>query len=298
MRAAILINPRSGQGRAARVGAAIERTLLDAGHETLTRTLGRDRWPTPDELRGASALVVVGGDGTVHHAAGLAVESGTPLYHAASGNENLFARAFDMRPDPREVRRAIEEGAIERIDRARCNGVGFVLMCSAGPDASVIHRLSRARRRPTGHLAYAWPILAEAFSPRIPWVNVWVDGRELVCRRRGMVVIANMRQYALRIDPCQSAEADDARLDVTFLPCTTSLGTIARLAACRARVQGRLGAVQGRGTRVRVEIEGDEPKVQLDGEAPPADSPASLASVLDCAVDAGALPVLTPPSNG
>ena len=214
------------------------------------------------------------------------------------GNENLFAREFAMRPDPRAVVRAIEHGQKRLIDRARCNGASYLIMCSVGPDASVIHRLTRARRKPTGHLAYTMPVIAEAFSPYIPRLRVEVDGREIVEHRRGVVVIANMRQYALRVDPCPGADIQDAKLDAVFLPCATSLGSVVRLAQCRLRVQERMGAVLARGEHVRVEIEGDHPRCQLDGEAPREGSPALNASVLECAVEACELPVLAPPLRG
>lgn len=294
MRAVILINPNAGRGRAARIGAAADRQLRSAGHETLIHTIGRDPDLQPEDLGGADALVVVGGDGTVHHAADVAVESGVPIYHAASGNENLFAREFGMRPDPRAVLHALEHASRETIDRARCNGASFLIMCSVGPDASVIHRLTQARRKPTGHLAYTRPVIAEAFSPQIPRVRIEVDGKVIADYRRGVVVVANSRQYALRVDPCPGADVQDAMLDVAFLPCSTSLGAVVRLTQCRLRVQGRFGSVLGRGERVRIEIEGEHPQCQLDGEAPISGSPALHASVLECRVEPRALPVLVP----
>ncbi len=298
MRAVILVNPNAGTGRAVRIGGAIDHALRSAGHERTLRTISLDPTLGAGDLAGADALIVVGGDGTVHHAAQLAIDSGVPLYHAASGNENLFAREFAMRPDPESVVNALEQGRGRLADLARCNGVSFLLMCSVGPDASVIRRMTRARRRPTGHLAYTLPVIAEAFRPYIPRLSVHVDGEPLVEARRGLVVVANCRQYAMRVDPCQSASMFDNRLDVVFLPCATSLGAVRRLIQCRARAQARSGAIAvGAGESIRIQIEGADPICQLDGEAPRRNSPADGAPALTCEVSQGVLPVLVPPGQ-
>ncbi|MFI4897129.1 MAG: diacylglycerol/lipid kinase family protein, partial [Phycisphaerales bacterium JB059] len=206
MRVTLLVNPRSGRGRAARIAETIDQALRARGHATDRITVGEAPDPDAERLAGSGAMVIVGGDGTVHHAAPRAVEARVPIYHAASGNENLFAREFSMSPSPERVLSALERGTTRFVDQGVCNGVGFLIMGSVGPDASVINRLSDSRRRPSGHGAYLRPVLAETLSPRIPQVRVWVDGRELGPARRGMVVVANSRQYALRVDPCHEAD--------------------------------------------------------------------------------------------
>ncbi len=296
MRAVLLINPRSGRGRAPRNGHSIACALKDRGHEAQIFTFGQASPLDATDLGGADALIVVGGDGSVHHASRAAIEAGVPVYHAPSGNENLFAREFSMRPDPKSVLNALEHGPTERVDLARCNGLSFLLMCSVGPDASVIRRLNRARRRPTGHMAYMRPVLGETLRPYTPRMRVLVDGRPLVDSRRGMVIIANCRQYALRADPCPHASMTDTLLDVVFLPCATAVGALRRLVQCRMRRQERSRAIlTARGSTVRVEIEGSDPICQMDGEAPTPGSAPDSARVLECTVEAGVLPVLLPP---
>ena len=261
-------------------------------------TVGQGPELTPALLAGADALVVAGGDGTVHHAAGAAIESGVPIYHAACGNENLFAREFGMRPDPRAVLDALDHGERRRVDLGQCNGSSFLIMGSVGPDASVIRRLHRSRRRPTGHLAYARPVLYEAFRPYLPEMTVHVDGETLLGDWRGIVVVANCRQYAMRVDPCPGACMDDGLLDLVCLPCTTTVGAARRFLQCRRRVQGRYrGVVFARGERVSLEIKGDDPICQMDGEAPRAGGAVDGAGTLEFMVEAGVLPVLVPPAR-
>src|SRR5678815_1398252 len=94
--------------------------------------------------------------------------------------------------------------------------VPFVLMCSLGPDASVMRRLDEARRGPISHLSYIRPILAELRDPCLPRVTIEVDGKRVVDGQTGMVVIANSRQYAIRIDPAYKASMTDGLLDMVF----------------------------------------------------------------------------------
>lgn len=298
MRITLLVNPRSGRGRAARIADAIDAALRARGHVTERITVGAEPDPDPGRLGETEAMVVVGGDGTVHHAAPRAVEARVPIYHAASGNENLFAREFSMSPAPERVLGALEHGTTRFVDQGVCNGAAFLIMGSVGPDASVIDRLSVTRRRPSGHSAYVRPVIAEARSPRIPRVTVRMDGREVLSATRAMVVVANSRQYALRIDPCRDADMGDGLLDVVALPCATAAGALRRLVQCRFRRQGSDRRVVGaRGRSVHLELLEGEAHCQFDGEAPAPGSGTHQSRALEFTVLPGVLPVRVPPAR-
>ncbi|MDX2114868.1 MAG: diacylglycerol kinase family protein [Planctomycetota bacterium] len=292
MKVILFYNPRSGSGAAARAADALDAALRPRGVECamVEAFNGSTSAVLSGPLAWADALVVLGGDGTVQSAAECAVERGVPLYHVPMGTENLFARQFGMRREAEAVYAALRSGRTTGVDVARCNGRSFVLMCSAGPDASVIHRLSRVRTGAISHLSYIRPVLAEAFDPALRRVRITVDGRTVVDGRRGMVIVANSRQYALRADPARRAVMDDGKLDVVFFPAWTSLGAAGWLLSARLgvhRVRG--GWVYESGRDVRIEgLSGGVP-VQLDGEAAEAS-----AERVDVRVDPGKLRVLLP----
>jgi diacylglycerol kinase (ATP) len=243
-------------------------------------------------------MVVAGGDGSVHHAAPVAMRIGVPIYHLPCGNENLVAREFGMTRRPQDLSRAIEHGervvvdvgAIEASPRPTESGAAephangdvprhFLLMASFGPDASVVHRLAKSRARASGHLAYAGPVAAEFRRPHLPALSVWVDGTKLVDDRRGMLVVANCRRYALGIDPCCRADMTDGRLDVLFMPCEGRWGAIGWGWKCwRRRTRG---AIAGRGREVHVKGGGCW---QVDGESGAASSQCSTMSVKSAAL--------------
>jgi diacylglycerol kinase family enzyme len=151
----------------------------------------------------------------------------------------------------------------------------------------VVHRLHTLRRKATGHGAYLQPILKEFARPAVARVKVWCDGVQ-VADGRGMVVVANIPQYALRINPCPDVHHADGGLGVTFIPAETSVDTLAALARLRARWPGP-DVVQCRGREIRIETIGAA-YLQVDGETVPVD--VDFPHVVVVRTDPGLLPVI------
>jgi len=283
LRVVILSNPASGRGRGAAMAVAVGTTLSQGGHQAVPLVLaGESPEAFQRHLRAALAdadlLVVVGGDGTVHHALSAALHAAVPLYHVPLGTENLFARQFRMDRRPETLAAALRARRTLDVDVGLAtvrsgNGPAavpkpFVLMCSLGPDASVVRRLALVRSGPISHLSYIRPIMAELMSPWIPRVTVEVDGERLVDGRRGMVVVANSRQYAVRIDPACDASMSDGLLDVVFLPSTGGARAGAWLLSARLRRHRRNSTlIYRQGRSIRVTTDDPSPSYQVDGES-------------------------------
>lgn len=287
MRILTLTNPSAGSGKGAAVVArALERLRAD-GHAVTTLGVSRaeaDSFGTRfwDGLSASDALVVAGGDGTIHHALPSILDAGTPVYHLPLGTENLFARHFGMSRDADALARAMAACDVRCSDVAHVTVDGddpatpdwtrrFAIMMSIGPDASVVKRLAAVRRGPISHLSYVRPILAELAQPWLPRVSAWVDGLPVVEGRRGMLVVANSPQYAVRIDPARHALVDDGKLDLVFLPAESGLALGWWLARARLRrhLNGSTGpgsAIAARGAEVRVSVDDPRAACQMDGE--------------------------------
>ncbi|MBY0113071.1 MAG: hypothetical protein K2Y21_09630 [Phycisphaerales bacterium] len=276
MKIAMLVNASSGRGRGAPTADRLLDHLRQRGHEITAVPIGQSE-ALAQATRDAAALVVVGGDGSIASVLATAEITKVPLYHAPTGNENLFARAFGHTADPAHAATVLERGTPRSIDlgiAAHTSDLAtptrFAIMLSLGPDASVIHRLGAIRTKSSGHLAYARPVADELVAlvrgQRLPAVRVWVDGKKLA-DDAGWLVVANMRQFALGIDPAAAAgEVDpaDGLLDVAFFPMRSALGLIPWAARCRLGWAGAHPAfVSGRGREIVVE--GDGPW-QFDGE--------------------------------
>lgn len=287
MRIVLLANARAGRGRGGVALAAIDDALRAAGHEVVRVLVS----PQVDAelgaaLVGAELMLIAGGDGTVHHALPRAIGSGVPVAHVPFGTENLFAREFGMTRDAAAVVRLVQEGRSRLVDvgmvsaggaggvggEADAGGVPFALMVSIGPDASVVERLHRARTGGISHLSYAGPMVREMVSPYLPRMVVKVDGREVVRGEKGLLLIANSRQYALRANPARRADMQDGLLDVVFMPATSAIGALWWL--IRARMgwrfdvtgTGTAGLVYERAKVVSVVAEGGRGVYQVDGE--------------------------------
>ena len=311
VRVVLLSNPIAGRGRASaavrslrplleREGCRVVECEATAGgpsglREALEGRRAGDR---------AGLLVVVGGDGTVQAAAGPAADLCVPLFHYPFGTENLFAREFGMRAEPASLLGAVRGGRVLRVDVARCNGRRFLLMCSVGLDANVVNRLARNRSGSISHLSYAEHIARELVFPSFGELTIEADGEAVVSGRPGMAVIANSRQYALRIDPARGASMTDGLLDVVYFPVSRRVGFLKWMALARLDLQRRApGVVSVRARSVRVRAARPaagrpfDGVFQMDGEAEPRSGRGSEPgpdAVLEFGVEPRALPVLLP----
>ncbi len=300
----LIVNPRSGRGRAGRMAGELVEALRGAGLAVQRVDLG-----TPEAARlvaagadveesgagvaalgegGSVAAVVVGGDGTVHSCAGLLARAGIAVYHVPTGTENLFARQFGMRAAAGAVVEALRRGRTMAVDVGECaaadsvrseseDGGGardaappraFLVVGSVGFDAGVIHRLAAARRGAISHWSYVGPIARELMQHRAPVFSIDVDGRRVVEGVRGVAIVANCRQYAMRIDPAARAEMNDGVLDLVFFPARWLMSVSAWAVLARLRLHHRRSAlVTARGREIHVKATGGRAVLQLDGEA-------------------------------
>lgn len=299
MSVVVISNPRSGAGRARRLALRAVESLTGAGHKVKHLQVGGDELLDPVRLEKASALVIVGGDGTVLRCAEASARAECPIYHVPTGNENLFSREFGMTAGVRALLGAVEARRVIRVDLGRVR-VGaasepFLLMCSVGPDAGVIRRLSLSRRRALGHAAYTMPVLREAFAPMLPCVSVEVDGQSVVADRPGWVIVSNSAQYALRLNPARASLMDDGLLDVLFMPTRSAVGAVRWMGRCAIRGDlRRAGAVQVRGRAVRISARSGDACYQVDGEAAGC-AAGGEGLEIGLSVEPGAVPVLGAP---
>jgi diacylglycerol kinase (ATP) len=297
VRAVILYNPRSGKGRgeqvACNVGEMLRRRSFQIDMMGTEKETAEDfRWRAAACLNGADLMVVAGGDGTLHRSLPALAGSGVAVYHLAMGTENLFSRQFGMNGTVETLEKAVEAWSTQDVDLGAfsVNGAAsepFAIMCSVGPDASIVRKLDATRTGPISHLTYLGPILTELANPWLPRLAMEVDGETL--EGRGMVVVANSRQYGMRLDPAERASMTDGLLDVVFAPAAGSLELGARVLGFRLRRHGK-DVVYKQAKRVRVIVEADTPAFQVDGECGHA-KPGRL--VMDLEVLPKALKVLT-----
>jgi diacylglycerol kinase (ATP) len=270
MKIGIVFNSKSGRGHAAQIVRTLHDALQGDGHALTIEDVAESTCAAGIAARDADILLVAGGDGSIHHALDAAKESGAALYHVPMGTENLFARQFGMSRDVVLIRRAITAQRIKQIDLGSIERQGnvtpFCLMMSIGMDASIMHRMAASRRGAISHFSYTRPIIAEVLRPTFRPISVHVDGKQLVEKQSGLLIVANSSQYALRLDPAARATMDDGKLDVVFLPAETIFGAMHWYAASMLRdhLENRAAQyMQGE----RISVQARTLPSQVDGEA-------------------------------
>jgi diacylglycerol kinase family enzyme len=135
----VFVNPRSGNGKAARfslVAEARRRSL-----EVLLLEPGDDLRELAEAAvsRGADALGVAGGDGSQGVVAAVASAHGVPFICVPSGTRNHFALDLGIdRDDPVRALEAFGEARESVIDLGDVNGIVFVNNVSLGIYAEII----------------------------------------------------------------------------------------------------------------------------------------------------------------
>ena len=132
-RPVLLVNPRSGGGKAASAGVA-ERARAK-GIEVVIFTAGQDLAALAHEAvaAGADALGVAGGDGSLATVAAAAAANSIPFVCVPAGTRNHFA--LDVGVDRHDVIGALDaftDGAERQIDIAEVNGRIFLNNVSLG----------------------------------------------------------------------------------------------------------------------------------------------------------------------
>ena len=226
---------------------------------------------------GASTLVVVGGDGSVHEVVnGMAEAEGVELAVIPRGTGFDFARTFGI---TRKLDAAIGtalSGDVREIDlglasyRSWAGGEGrsyFANVGSAGISGAIAKRANETSKALGGRISYYWATLSVFAGWQTGEMRITVDET----RRSGKmidVLVANGRYVAGGMMMCPDAEPDDGVLDVLVIGDVTKrdlLFTLPKTYRGRHLPHPRLELLRGR----TVTIDADEPlPLELDGEQP------------------------------
>ena len=169
-RPVLFINPRSGGGTAVRLSLA--RRARDLGIEPVVLEPGQDLAAlVAAPSRGADALGMAGGDGSMAVVAGAAAAHGLPFACVPAGTRNHFARDLGvLRHDVVGALEAFSAGLERSIDLGEVNGAPFVDNVVLGFYGDAIRREGYRDARLRTLVATA----RDALGPRAPAPGVAV----------------------------------------------------------------------------------------------------------------------------
>ncbi|QSB12678.1 sphingosine kinase [Natronosporangium hydrolyticum] len=225
-RVAVLTNPTAGRRRHRRLVPQLLERIAAAGElDVLRTTSAAEATAACREVvaAGATTLVVVGGDGTLHAAIQAVAGSQTALAVVPAGTGNDFAAALGVPADPMRaadsVAAALRSGGTRQVDLARVtNGDGAVrwygAVLAAGFDAIVNERANRIRW-PRGDRRYDVAIFLELVRLRPRRYRLVLDGEPLEVSAV-LVALGNTASYGGGIRICPTADPADGKLDVVI----------------------------------------------------------------------------------
>ena len=284
----LVVNPRSGDGKAGRVGlveAARARGLrvhvLERGEDLVA--LAREA-----VAAGAGAVGVAGGDGSLGLVAKVAVEADLPFVCIPSGTRNHFAGDLGLdRADPLAALDAFT-GAERRIDVGMVGERMFLNNVSLGAYADMV---ADPRYR-AAKLATAHAVLPASLRGEHDLLQV--DLRDAEGREHPDVLVLLVAANSYELNGVRE-RLDGGVLQVSALRARTGAalaGLATRALARGGRVAGGSGWAQWTTTALRVSAPLAQLPAGIDGEA------ATLATPLEFRVLPQALRVLVPPALG
>ena len=211
--------------------------------------------------RGAMALGVAGGDGSLNTAAALAVAHDLPLLIVPTGTLNHLARdlAIDSVDD---AVAAARHGVTRRMDMGLIDGRPFLNTASIGSYVELVDR----RERLEGRIG-KWPAFVVAFVALLfhakPEV-VEIDGRR---HELWVAFFGNCRYSPPGVMPRARERLDDGVLDVRILEARHGWARLRLLAAGMAGRTGRARGFEQRAVaELRVKAPGSGIRLARDGE--------------------------------
>ncbi len=264
----LLVNPRSGDGTATRVG--LVEVARRRGLEVRVLQPGEDSAHLAREAAaaGADAIGVAGGDGSLSSVAAVAIEYGIPFVCIPAGTRNHFARDLGLDRDAPLTALDAYSGRARLVDVGVVGDRLFLNNVSLGAYARLVRRREHHRRRRAAlaRLRALWMTARDRHGLRAR-----VDGRAL---EAGVIFVGN---NAYELDLFNVGERE--RLDEGVLHLYT--------------LEGLLPSAWNdmKGTSFTVETPSSKIEAALDGE------PVELDSPLRFEVRPGALRVLLPPGS-
>ncbi len=227
----LVVNPRSGGGRAGEVAEQVRQALPAAR----VIELGPDDDVTEVLRRAADSaevLAIAGGDGSVAAAAGVAVERDLPLAVFPGGTLNHFAKDIGCDTAAKTVA-AVAEGSLSRVDVVRFNDAATVVnTASIGAYPAFVRRRERLQHKVGKPLASANAMLLTL--RREQPVRIAYDDKTL---QTSLFFLGNSTYLPSGFAPARRTRIDDGLLDIRILETGRRWAKLRILAAAAA---GRL----------------------------------------------------------
>ena len=206
---AILINPRSGKGRAVKTGQWLTGQL---SQRNIKHRLFTDEWPL--NFNWFTEAWIVGGDGTINYFLNGYKNIPVPIAIFKGGTGNDFAWKLYGNISLRDQLELVLTATAKRVDTASCNGRQYVNSLGIGFDGEVLKSMG-AIRWMGGHLGYLWVVLRKIFSFKESFFSI-ACGDKKITGKFLLVIINNSSRTGGGFMVAPGAKVDDGKLDMVL----------------------------------------------------------------------------------
>lgn len=217
-----IINNQSGKGTS--VWKTIVPILIskDIHYKAYFITEAKDMHELELELNSLpmKGVIIVGGDGTVHHALKLLKNRDIPMGIIPAGSGNDFSRALNLPQNSKKALHQILTGKSKAIDLIYIDEEPCATIVGVGFDAKVAEIANRSKLKKwlntikIGKIAYIYGIFRGIFSYKPTTIEINVDDKQYKFSNVWFMAIANTPYYGGGLKICPEANFNDGQVDI------------------------------------------------------------------------------------
>jgi YegS/Rv2252/BmrU family lipid kinase len=215
----VLINPKSGVGGPYRYISAIEKAWDTPDHDvsfqfSQSAEDGAQKARRAID-RGATTVLVVGGDGMVNSIGCELVGSDARLGVVPAGSGNGFARHFNIPLAPDAAAEALLNGHTMKIDVGKANDRLFFVTCSMAWDGALVETFEKFPFR--GIVPYVLAGAQQLLEYKAQPFMANIDGENIEFKHPLIFTVANLSQFGSDVLVAPDAKADSGDLELVAI---------------------------------------------------------------------------------
>lgn len=178
-----IVNPIAGGGRAISLKSAIEEMMEegDFNYDLVETSFPGEATEIASEKAGDyTAVVAVGGDGTINEVARGLIQAGQGVLGIIPGGTgNDLARALEIPLDLKGSLRILLSLKKKKLDICRVNKRVFLNIASIGFDAETIVNHNKFKKKIKGRIVYLISVIYTLFNYKNKRLKITIDGEEI-----------------------------------------------------------------------------------------------------------------------
>lgn len=215
-----IVNPVAGNGQGRKVWSQVEASLHQRSipfRVEFTKRSGhaKEIARIAASQGNVSAVVAIGGDGTIHEVGNGLVHTEIPVGFIPAGSGNDFSLAQKVPSHPEQALEQILKHHVRRVDTADLGGRTMIGFAGIGFDGRVAETVNRSPMK--GHLGrfnYIWSALQTLVRYQPTETTLTIDGKPYTYQGVWLIAINNTPYYGGGMKICPQAVNTDGLLDV------------------------------------------------------------------------------------